>query len=716
MKSGVGKVSTKQIQAYLDEYQKITVLIPKSKSGDEVLSFTLVDHQTSNKYELKIKTVLDLGDQIKYTLATQGFIKIGNDYTVVDEFQRKIPLQLGYIMRTEAFDKDFYYGEDDLGVSFLEGSTCFKIWSPTATRVRLLLENKSYEMKRAFRGVWELVLEEQLEGCWYRYEISHQEVSKEVIDPYGVASTANGTFSVVVNLEHTIPILPELRPSLAQETDAIIYELSIRDFTIHPSSKVKYRGKYLGLTEQVIDEEGNPYGLAYLKELGITHIQLMPFFDFEGIDELDPESSYNWGYNPGQYNVPEGSYATDSRDPYARINELKLLINTLHQQGFGVIMDVVYNHVYDRETFPFDGMVPTYFYRYDFQGMPANGSGCGNDLATERSMVRKFIVDSVKFWLKEYGVDGFRFDLMGLMDVDTINAIRRVGDEVSGSILLYGEGWDMDTPLLKEQKAARFNAQMLPRIGHFNDEFRDQIKGGTFELHHRGLALGDFSSIEVKQQLLAGSSGRLPGESFLFFSPSQSVNYVECHDNHTLWDRIKISNDEEEEDIRQRRQLLATAMVIFAQGIPFLHCGQEFFRSKSGVENSYQSPDEINAVNWNDVFSYREAIELVKGYIQIRKSHGAFRFATAIQVKNHLHLLQHQDSVIEYTLKDVKEYGPYGEIRLFFNIKNQAISLPILEAGFYVLADGFRSGMTPLKEVEGEIVLEPLSTTLIVKD
>ncbi|MCL1948892.1 MAG: type I pullulanase [Turicibacter sp.] len=706
--------------AYLDEYNKITILVCKSYHYGETAPFTLVDAKRQETIELKIEEKVDLGEQLKYSLSILGFIDVGHEYYVIDNQKNQALLVLGYISRTEPFDKKYYYGGDDLGVAYTREKTTFKIWTPTATHVGLmLLENDAttiHSLERQGLGVWSITINQDLEGMRYRYVITNDMIRREITDPYGRASTENGQYSVVVDFSKTIPLKTEHTPFLAQATDAIIYEVSVRDFTIHPSSLVKYPGKFLGLTELVYCESGFPRGLAYLKELGVTHIQLLPIFDFEGVDEVEPEAGYNWGYNPAQYNVPEGSYASDATNPYVRINELKTLINVLHEHGFGVIMDVVFNHVYDRQTFPFDAMVPTYFYRYDYQGMPSNGSGCGNDLATERRMVRKFVLDSMRFWLEEYGIDGFRFDLMGLIDVDTMNAARQMCCDIRPDTLLYGEGWDMNTALVRDQKAAKFNANKMPGIGHFNDTFRDTIKGHTFNHMDRGLALGSFSYANIGKQVLGGSSGLAVGETFKFFHPSQSINYVECHDNHTFWDRMKISNGDEGEIVCRKRQLLATAMVIFSQGVPFLHCGQEFFRTKKGEENSYKSPDSINAIDWGDVMTQKQGVDLVKGYIEIRKSHGAFRFSHSNLVKKHLRIFQHHNSVIEYTLKNVKNYGPYNEIRIFFNTQNQAYSLPIIEEGFYVIADAFCSGGKCIKAVGRELFLAPLSTTIIVKE
>ncbi len=706
--------------SYLDEYNKITILVPKSYYNGEIAPFKLINMTTSEAYELKVEEKFDFGNELKYSLSIQGFVTVGTEYQVMDCYKNTSYLFLGYIARTEEFDKRFYYNGDDLGPSYSKNMTRFKLWAPTATQVQLILYENDVthfrRMKRLSKGIWELTIYQDLEGCRYRYEIVNNLVRQETIDPYAIASTVNAEYSVVVDPLKCVKVKHELRPKLNKPTDAIIYELSIRDFTIHPSSRVKNRGKFLGITEEIIDEKtGYHYGLSYLKELGVTHIQLLPIFDFAGVDENFPEQSYNWGYNPVQYNVPEGSYALNPKDPYSRINELRTMVNILHEHGFGVIMDVVYNHVYERRTFPFDAMVPTYFYRYDYQGMPSDGTGCGNDLATERLMVRKYILDSVKFWVEEYGIDGFRFDLMGIIDVDTMNEIRQLCEELYPSILLYGEGWDMNTPLPQAQKAAKFNAFKLPRIGHFNDAFRDNIKGHTFNHQDRGLALGNFGYANAGKQLLAGSSGLIEGETYMFYDPSQSINYVECHDNHTLWDRMKLSNSDENDETREKRQILAAAMVIFAQGIPFIHCGQEFFRSKNGIENSYNVSDEINAIHWDEVYEHEKGINLIKGYIKIRKAHGAFRFSNAILVKKHLRIFQHHHSVIEYTLKNVKDYGCWDEIHIFFNTQNREVNIPIVTNDFILIADEHQSGTEGIKSIEGELKMAPLSTIILVK-
>lgn len=684
-------------QAYLESKNTITLMIDKTNHSIE--KFHLLEN-ASNKTTFLHKVIEEkTAEGINYTLKIQGFISYSSTYEVVVNGAFKVPLVIGKVTQTEWFDQQFYAPTAKLGMFYEKKQTTFRIWSPTASAVSVLLycENRiKHEMKLTLNGIWELTIAGNLDGVCYRYLVKNGHEEKETIDPYGIASTENGTYSAVVDLEKT-PKVPQLTPELKQPTDAIIYEVNIRDFTIHESSPTDAKGQYLGLSE-----------IDHLKELGVTHIQLLPIYDFEGVDELVPTESYNWGYNPSQYNVPEGSYASDPKEPYTRINELKTLINTLHEKGLYVVMDVVYNHVYETKTHPFNVFVPGYYYRYDEAGNQIEGSGCGNDVASERRMVRKYIVDSITYWLEEYGIDGFRFDLMGLLDIRTMNEVRKACDQVDPSILLYGEGWHIPTGIPEANQASMVNAYQMPRISHFNDFFRNTLKGSNFDDDESGLVSGNLDFIDAGKAVLAGVMAN-------FYDPVQSINYVECHDDHTLWDRIKINNPSDSDEMLQKRHLLATSMTIFAQGIPFLHGGQDFFRSKQGVKNSYRDSDEINAIVWEDVKKHQWAIELVKGYLEIRKSHGAFRFMSSAQVERYLKITDHEKSVIEYKLENVEKYGPHAEIRVYFNFNNHPITLKDNFEGFSVIANAGKSGTIPLLSLKEKLFLAPLSTTVVVE-
>lgn len=398
-------------------------------------------------------------------------------------------------------------------------------------------------------------------------------------------------------------------------------------------------------------------GLDYLKNLGITHVQLLPIFDYssESVDETKLDiSQYNWGYDPENYNAPEGSYSTNPYDPAVRMKELKILIQTLHDNGIRVIMDVVFNHVYDPYNMNFAKLVPGYYFRYKniSEKELANGSGCGNDIASERKMVRKYIIDSVLYWATEYHLDGFRFDLMGLLDVDTMNEIRFKLNEMDPSLIMIGEGWELDTPLSAQDKANQLNAAKMPGIAHYNNHLRDALRGGVFLGNDPGFISG---KMHLENDIKKGIAGGIhySKEIFTFaLEPDQTVNYAESHDDHTLWDKLLLTNGKESDEVRIRMQRLATAIVLTSQGISFLHAGQEFFRTKGGINNSYNSPTEINQLNWKRCSEFGKEVQLVKQLISIRKSHPAFRMRTADQIRTHLHFEDAPKNCLSFTLRN----------------------------------------------------------------
>ncbi len=655
--------------AYIDDFNKITILLPKNYFNGRSKSFTL--YYENDEIELFIEQVIDIGDFIKYICLLPAFIELGILYFVKDEYGNHTVLQSGAIVRNERFDTLYYYERKELGSYYTEGETTFKIWAPTSTKVTLILKHldkkEIYPMKRRQKGLYEITVQGDLDGYLYRYLVVNNNNEKEIIDVYGISSNANAEYSAVINPRRLIEVKP-LLDIIEEPTDAIIYEMSIRDFTVDKNSGVKFKGKYLGMVEKNTHTENlHATGLDYLIDLGITHVQILPFFDFFGINELDSEKMYNWGYNPQQYNTPEGSFSSNPNDVYSRINELRMMINAIHENNMGIIMDVVYNHVHDIDEFPFNHMVPGYFYRYDIHGMPTNGSGCGDDLATERDMVRRFIIDSIKYWAKVYKVDGFRFDLMGMIDIETMNRIRRELDEINPRILIYGEGWNLDTPISNEQKSTLNNAYKLPGISFFNDKYRDLIKGHTFDIKNLGYAFGNFDHLEEVKQLVAGSVGYEKKKTYMFFEPYQSINYLECHDNLTMYDKIKIALDTQTKEIRIKRQKLATSFLLLSQGIPFIHAGQEFYRTKYGIENSYNSPDKINMMNWKRMEDHLEDVQYMKELIKVRKSHGAFHLNSASKIKKHLSFLDSEPGILIVSLHDVSQFGPYSDLQIIFN-------------------------------------------------
>ena len=571
-----------------------------------------------------------------------------------------IDKEMFLVVRSNDFDNYFSY-DGELGALYEKEGTLLRVWTPTAKSVEVWIyaddsfkgPSTKIEMVQKPKGIFEAYLPGDQHGTIYVYKILFLNNRESIsVDPYARATTVNGMKSVIADLNRTNPDgWGERLPAFGLPEEAIIYELHIRDFSISETSGIVNKGKFLGLTEKnTQNASGRKTGLDYLIDLGITHIQILPMFDYATVDEANlTEPQYNWGYDPLNYNVPEGSYSTDPFDPFNRIFELKQMIRTLHDNGLRVIMDVVYNHVYDPKDQALERTVPGYFYRYNADGSLANGTGVGNDTASERHMMRKYIIDSVKYWAKEYHLDGFRFDLMGIHDSVTMNAIREALDKIDPSIIIIGEGWEMSTPLPEDLKASQRNAQAMPRIAHFNDSIRIALKGSDFgDEKDRGFISGKNYLEDLLLRNIKGAMHLSSHSSYV--DPEQVIQYVEAHDNLTLYDKLLRSNPDDSEEVRIKRHTLATSIVLLSQGVPFIHGGQEFLRTKAGVANSYQSPDEINQFEWERVTTYQESVAYVKGLIALRKSEYLFRLHTHEEIDAHFTMLSENFNIIAFSL------------------------------------------------------------------
>lgn len=591
------------------------------------------------------------------------------------------------------FDKLFYYDGTDLGLIYQAQESKFRLWAPTASEAYVLLyadwqtsEARRFPMTRDVKGTWLLKVEENLHGMFYTYQVLIGDQWNEAVDPYAAAVGVNGDRAYIVDMARTDPERwTDEKPPFQSPLDAVIYELHVRDYTIHPNSGVEFKGKFKGLTETGTRGPGGiRTGLDHIVELGATHVELLPIYDFatESVDETRlHEPQYNWGYDPKNYNAPEGSYATDPYVPEVRIRELKELIQTFHDQGLRVIMDVVYNHVYDGYLVNFTKLVPGYYLRYTKDGKFSNGSGCGNDTASERPMMRKFIVESVLHWVKEYRVDGFRFDLMGLLDVQTMNDIRARLDEIDPTIMTIGEGWVMNTELDEKKRANQQQAALMPRIAHFNDGFRDAVKGDIFHFDYKGFVSGGVGyQSKVKQGIVGGIPYSQDIKAFAS-EPDQCVNYVECHDNHTLWDKIMLSTDGESDAVRRDMHRLSSAMILTSQGIPFLHAGQEYYRSKNGVENSYNASDEVNRLDWGMASEHQDGVKYIQRLVQLRRNHPAFRMRDAASIRKHLHFEPCPEHAVAFTLRDHAGGDPAEHIYVLYYAGRKPSSLTIPELG-----------------------------------
>lgn len=652
----------RSFEAYVDDMNIITVLIPAEQKEIMTPPFRLETETTD--FPLAVREEYSLEAKYKYICVSDHPVTYGKIHFVSASSGHKTDLQIGAVIRTAAFDDEFYY-DGELGAVYTADHTVFKVWAPVATSAAVKLSHpnkggRTFQMTRLEKGVYAVTVMGDLHGYEYVFCICNNSEWAETVDPYAKAVTVNGEKGVVLRpdqMKWTASLKPFSNP-----VDAVIYETHLRDFSIHENSGMINKGKYLALTEtDTQTANGSSSGLAYIKELGVTHVELLPVNDFAGVDEEKPLDAYNWGYNPLHFFAPEGSYASNPHDPQTRKTELKQMINTLHQHGLRVILDVVFNHVYHRENSPFEKTVPGYFFRHDEFGMPSNGTGVGNDIASERRMARKFIADCVVYWLEEYNADGFRFDLLGILDIDTVLYMKEKAIKAKPGILLFGEGWDLATPLPHEQKATLANAPRMPGIGFFNDVFRDAVKGNTFHLMAAGFALGSGESAQAVMHGIAGSSG---WKAFapIVPEPSQSINYVESHDNHTFWDKMSFALPQENDSRKRSRQRLAAAIILLAQGVPFIHSGQEFFRTKQGVENSYQSSDSINELDWDRRETFKEDVDYIRRLISLRKAHPAFRLRSAADIRRHLECLTLKEHFIAYRLYDLDKVDEWKDI------------------------------------------------------
>jgi pullulanase len=633
---------------YLDNFDEITIIVPMKNYRDNNTYKLIGDDED---IDLVIREKISLGSEVKLICSFDAYIHLERLYHVVNEEGLTAELYTGQIVRTELFDNICRSKKTDLGYTYSVASTKFKIWTPVAKSVKIELispsgETRFIDLPYTSSGVWRLVVDGDLERFKYRYHVYVNGKERIVTDPYGVASDANGIYNYVIDKAKFVPMTANYTFS-GDPLDAVIYECSIRDFSMDRSVPFVHRGQYLAFTETGLKTPaGNPAGIDYLKHLGITHVQIMPFYDFSGVDETAPDKLYNWGYNPHQYNVPEGWFSSDPNDPYARIIELKKMIDALHGAGIGVIMDVVYNHVYDPFDFSFEKLVPGYAYHVDRQGIYTNQSGCKNDLATHRKMIRKLILDSVKYWVSEYKVDGFRFDLMGLIDTETMNEVRQELYDQSNRLLVYGEGWKMHSSNQADRMAHMTNKQVLYSIGFFNDRFRETIKGKTFEPTVPGFTTGSTANLEMVEQMILGSALN----RHLFKYTSQSINYVECHDNMTFYDKaVTMTKDPV---LLKQQALLAIAMVILSQGVPFLHSGQEFLRTKYGVENSYDAGDAINLLDWSLADKHVDMIEATRWLIAFRKQNAVFKLKSTTELSQSADVIVLQSGSMLYALNN----------------------------------------------------------------
>lgn len=674
--------------------------------------------------EVKIESISTLGKN-----ADSGYITVAESLDLSKQYRVEIA---GYgskaVVPTDIFDSEFFaqtyhYDGDDLGAVVNGENTTFKVWAPTASQVVLNLFTagngvdayKTVQMVKGEKGVWSHT-EPCGHGTYYTYTVTTSVGTQEAVDPYAKAAGVNGKRGMVVDLPRTDPEGWDgavLADPIEKYSDAIIWEVHVRDFSNKISSS-QYKGKYLAFTERgLVNEHGQAVGVDYLVNLGVTHVHLLPVYDYASVDETHPDDQFNWGYDPENYNVPEGSYSTDPYNGEVRIREYKQMVMALHEAGIGVVMDMVYNHTYDANS-SLNKIVPYYYYRYTSSGANSSASGCGNDTASERYMFGKFMVDSTSYWVEEYKLDGLRFDLMGLHDLQTMQEVESAVHSVNPNAILYGEGWTMGATIDGSDQANQSNIGRITPTGDaigaiavFNDAMRDGLKGSVFDAKAKGYISGSAKANQNK--VLFGIQGGAASGTTWRVENSMVINYMSAHDNNTLWDKLLRSNPENTDDERNAMNRLGAAILLVSKGTPFWQAGEEMLRTKGGDENSYKSSDAVNNIDWSVLKEGSRAYSTMlyyKGLIEMRKAFAIFSDPAAS-----IACEEQGSGLLVITYDD----GNGGKATVLLNPHNTALPYT-LEGQWNLVADGETAGASVLAVESGSVTAQKVGVRVYVND
>lgn len=704
--------------------------------------------QQSDGTNVKIKDIISVikkTEVSKAVITLEKELDLNQQYTIEGSNYAKFPISMSKAFDFPDFVSQFTYTGSDLGSSYSPEKTSFRVWAPTSEAVSVLVYDagikgnlvSSTPMKKDVQGTYIATVQGDLNQMFYTYQVTINGKKNEAVDPYATSVGVNGDRAEIMDIAQTDPKdwKADQRPELVSANDSIIYELHIRDLSTSESSGITEKGKYLGLTELgTKNSDGLSTGLDHIKELGVTHVQLLPVFDYRSIDETTLEKNeFNWGYDPKNYNVPEGSYSTDPYEGGVRIKEFKTMVQTLHQNDLRVVMDVVYNHTGASNDSNLNILVPDYYYR-TVDGTFSNGSGCGNETASERLMVRKLIVDSVVFWATEYHIDGFRFDLMGLHDIETMKAVREALDKVDPSILTYGEGWTGGScPLSESLRLVKANTSKVPSVGVFSDDLRDGIKGNVFEDKSAGFVNG---AIGLEESVKFGIVGATLHDQINYLKvnysvkpwalePAQSINYVEAHDNLTLWDKLAVTNAKDSIKERIAMDQMSAAIFLTSQGIPFIHAGMEFLRSKEGDENSYKSPDRINQIDWSLKSTNINVFHYYKGLIELRKAHPAFRMTESSDINKNLAFFGTDETfgalqlpkkrMVGYVINNHANKDEAGAICVLFNANKTAQTVSIPDGEWDVVVNKDTVNVEGIDHLTGnQVLMQPIETVILI--
>lgn len=710
--------------ANMDSDHVVKIKTNEQLSPDLVKQLLKAQNNEITKIEA-INGTDNLSDTFKVTL--KDSLKLGVNSRIAFCGNPKAIDVRSYV-RSKDFDDKYFYANDDLGSTYSKDKTTIKLWSPIATKVTLRLyknldnssqPDKTIALTCGDKGVWSTTLTDQdYKGWAYDYQLEFADGHVTTTDdPYSTATTINGVRSVIEDVDNIKPADFIKMPAFTKPTDAIIYEAGVRDLTADKNANVKHPGQFLGLTQEgTKTDTGYPTGLDYLKKLGVTHVQFLPMYDFGSIDEAHPSNAYNWGYDPVNYNVPEGSYSSKPADPAARILEMKEMINALHKQGLRVVMDVVYNHVYGLDKQAFDKVVPGYYFKYDDNGNMVDDIGMGNAVASQRRMVRKYIVDSVKYWAKNYHIDGFRFDTMGVLDTDTMAEVYKEINKINPGTLIYGEGWEIK-PNERPKEASYVHANLIPNVGFFGDNLRNAVIGesGSFGNARSGLAQGNLTDKDkngvshYQEDAAAFVKGFMGSQGFNkhnYLNPGQVINYSTCHDNLTLYDALKahLPNASAAEFVKRAK--LADSMIMLSQGVPLFHSGQEALRTKNGNANSYNADITVNEIDWKRVEQNKDLVSYFQKLVQLRKTCPAFRMSTYDDIKKNITpIVKGENGVFAFEIKSAD-----STMYVIFNVNekaNQFTSVDLTGSKILLSSDDTTVG--------AKTILPGLSTLVIKK-
>lgn len=722
---------------------EFTVTVPIDSSAEDEVSHYRVTDEKGVEYPIMKIWSKDGGQTATASVILEEKVDLGHSFTLERDGYGSIAVDVGNAFSTSDFEEAYTYQGNDLGAVYTKESTSFRVWAPTASQVSLNLYTEGLggeklsetPMTKDVNGTWIISVSGDLNGKYYTYTAVTSLGTNEAVDPYARSTGANGQRGMILDLTSTNPDGwdKDKKPEFLEMTDAVIYELHVRDLSSNSSSGISNTGKFLEFTETgTKNADGLSTGIDNLKELGITHLHLLPSFDYASVDETKLDTpQFNWGYDPQNYNSPEGSYSTDPYHGEVRVKEMKQAVQSLHKNGIRVVMDVVYNHTAATVDSNFNKLVPNYYYRKD-GSVFSNASGCGNETASDHSMVRKFIVDSVVYWAKEYHIDGFRFDLMAVHDIETMNEVRAALNEVDPSILIYGEGWTGGTSTLPESnQSLKKNISFIDGVAAFSDDLRDGIKGSVFEAMETGFVSGSTGLEEsIKFGIVASTNHPQINYSLVNYSdtywaksPSQCINYASAHDNLTLWDKLATSNSQDSEADRIAMNKLSASIVFTSQGIPFFQAGEELLRSKvkeDGTfdENSYQSSDAVNGIRWENKTTYQDVFEYYKGLIAFRKAHPSLRMTTTEEIASNLVFTENTPAnTVAYHISGKPNKESAEGIYIIHNANRNSVSIDLPKGSWNVYVNGEKAGTKVLETIKnGKAEVAPISTMVLVQE